>query len=668
MKRIGIGIDTGGTYTDAVLYDFGSKSILAEGKALTTRRDLSVGILEAFDKLRLDPDAPPKIIALSTTLATNACVENRMGRAKLIFFGGDAKTIDSQGGQYGLPPSSEIIVQPCAATYSRGEVDDVDWKRFVDEALPLVHGLDGVGVVETYSLWNGAVIENRAKTIVKDMTDIPVVCGHELLSELSSLQRGASTLLNASLFPTINAFLASIQLAMRQRGIVAPVMIVRSDGNLMSEEFAAQRPIETLLCGPAASVMGGIELAAERNCVVVDMGGTTTDIAVVQDRVPLRAENGIGVGAWRTFIKGLYINTFGLGGDSAVRYRDGELFLDSLRVVPLCVAASQWPEVTPQLAQLNREVETHTRHLHEFLLPARDVSDNSRFTDEERRLCAALRKGPLILRNAAASIGRDEYSLDATRLVREGVVQISGLTSTDIMHIKGDFVDYDGEASRLGAHYVARNLNMTVEELAESVYAEVEKKLYLNIVKALLENDNPVYRKAGIHESIDEMILASLERVRSGRDGFINVDFRTDYSLVGIGAPIHVFLPRVAKLLGTRCVIPPHSAVANAVGAVVGRIHADSEWEIRADYNVEEVTVYSVFGSETAKTFRDLDEACAYAEAEARREARDEAARRGASGDIAVHCDRKTQVAETKDGSLYLGTRIVAHAVGSSAL
>src|SRR5690606_30033303 len=106
-----------------------------------------------------------------------------------------------------------------------------------------------------------------------------------------------------------------IKKSLAARGVKAPLVIVRSDGSLMSEEFSKVRPVETLLCGPAASVMGGIEITQEQNCLIVDMGGTTTDIAIVKNGVPVKAEEGISIGNWRTFVKGVYIETFGLGGD-----------------------------------------------------------------------------------------------------------------------------------------------------------------------------------------------------------------------------------------------------------------------------------------------------------------------------------------------------------------
>ena len=123
---------------------------------------------------------------------------------------------------------------------------------------------------------NGAVYEKKAKQAFSRRYDFPLICGHELFSELNSVQRGASTLLNAKLLPVIREFLAAVKASLKARGVDAPLVIVRSDSSLMSEEFSMLRPVETILCGPAASVLGGLKLTGEKDSVIIDMGGTTT--------------------------------------------------------------------------------------------------------------------------------------------------------------------------------------------------------------------------------------------------------------------------------------------------------------------------------------------------------------------------------------------------------
>ena len=140
---------------------------------------------------------------------------------------------------------------------------------------------------------DSAALEKRARELIVGEFGLPTICGHELFSDLDSIRRGASVLLNARLVPLITDFLRAVKSAMERRSIRAPVVIVRSDGSLMSDAFAVHRPVETLLCGPAASVMGGLALAKEQDCLIVDMGGTTTDIAIVKEGSPVKAGEGV---------------------------------------------------------------------------------------------------------------------------------------------------------------------------------------------------------------------------------------------------------------------------------------------------------------------------------------------------------------------------------------
>ena len=125
----------------------------------------------------------------------------------------------------------------------------------------------------------------------------------------------------------------------------------------MSEEFARLYPVETLLCGPVASVMGAGELTREQNALIVDMGGTTTDIAFVQDGIPRRAETGVHIGGWDTFVKGLFVDTFGLGGDSLITVNEsGRMVLSGERAIPLCMTADRYPEILPMLEESKSSV------------------------------------------------------------------------------------------------------------------------------------------------------------------------------------------------------------------------------------------------------------------------------------------------------------------------
>lgn len=160
---IGIGIDTGGTCTDAVVYDRERKRILASAKAPTTKENLSVGIGAALDQLPKELVSEAEIIALSTTLATNACVENKGGRAKLIFFGVQKENVQRVGKEYGLTADETLLFVP-SRTRPNGEITDPpNWEAFTRSLPDFLRDAAAVGVVELYAHKTGGVLEKRLR-------------------------------------------------------------------------------------------------------------------------------------------------------------------------------------------------------------------------------------------------------------------------------------------------------------------------------------------------------------------------------------------------------------------------------------------------------------------------------------------------------------------------
>ncbi|MCL2771745.1 MAG: hydantoinase/oxoprolinase family protein [Oscillospiraceae bacterium] len=675
----GLGIDTGGTYTDAVIYDFDSKKILCSAKSLTTHENLSVGISNSLGKIAEQDNTDLnkiEIVSLSTTLATNACVENKGGRAKLIFIGVDKNVVCDVGSNYGLPDADEIYFLDYNGKHNGDIITYPDWDKFSKEIFDFLSDADSVGIVDIHAMNNGAVFEKKAKDIIlnSDKFDKQVICGSELFDDLNSVKRGSSALLNARLIPIICDFIDAIKQSLNKYNINAPVVLVRSDGSLMSENFTAVRPVETLLCGPCASVMGGIALSGEENCLVVDMGGTTTDIAIVKDGTPLKSNDGINIGKWRTFVKGIYIDTFGLGGDSAVRYdKNHVLYLDSTRVVPISIISNEYPEIVEKLRELAESDKIHTYLLHEFFYLLKDISEeiNNYYTDEERRFCRLLKKSPLIYSEAAEKMDSDVYKLNFARLEREGIIIRCGLTPTDIMCIKGDYNAYGPEAAKLTVKYMSRCVDLTEAEFCDKIYDEIKQKLYINILRILWEHNKPedytnVYRVDNIHNYPLTRDLYNLFKHSWENDiPDFSVNISTPLSIVGVGAPIHIFLPDVAKRLGVKCVIPGNAGVANAVGAVMGNITVSCDIEVKPVYGSGGLEEYIVFGKSGNLHGTDYAKAIEFATAEAEKYAYEEAIRRGAVGNITV----KSKVVENNaklrgNSGFLLNTAVNATAVG----
>jgi N-methylhydantoinase A/oxoprolinase/acetone carboxylase beta subunit len=640
--RIGIGIDTGGTCTDAVAYDFETETLLAKGKALTTRENLSLGIGRALDMLPPELIREASLISLSTTLATNACVESKGCRAKLLIFGLTDELIRRFNADvdYGFKYDSVR----CVDTHGSADgliVDEPDWDALLLELGDWLSDADALSASELYSMNNGAPCEKRAKKLIEERFGLPFVCASELTSELNVLTRGATALLNARLLPIVREFIEAALSDFAARECRAPVMVVRSDGSLMSAGLSLSRPVETILSGPAASVLAGRSFAGEEDYLIIDMGGTTTDVSVVSGHKPVMADSGIQIGGWRTHVKGVFVDTFALGGDSAVRLKNEKPQLFPRRVMPICAAARRWPEIKTMLSELLSKNRTSQFPLHELFYLVREPAELKRYDTDELALIEALRKGPCMLSNLETTAGISLYHLGSERLEAEGIVMRCGLTPTDFMHIKGDYADYDGEASALAARFLLRMLGRedtldALGALSDEVYSLVEEHLYVQLLRILLAQQYATEFSRGLEPQTEYLIReAWAKRGADDRTLFCH-DLGTKAALVGIGAPIHVFLPAVAKALGTKYILPENAEVANALGALKADINAVARVEISKALSSLGEIYYVVHAPSGSRRFDSLDEALETAKAASEETALKEARARGALGELAV--------------------------------
>lgn len=668
----GIGIDTGGTYTDAVIYDFEKRLVIAKSKSPTTRSNLEIGIGKALDLLPADLLKKAESVALSTTLATNACVENKGGRARLVLMGTNRSTLEWIGAdkKYGLN-YDEVLCLDTKSTYDGKVVDHPEWDKVTGEHTAFFSEAEALSVAELNSLHNGAVCEITARDFLKERFGVPVVMASDLANEMNVMERGTTALLNARLLPVVDQFMKAVGRALTERGVSVPQMIVRSDGSLMNSEIACLKPVETILSGPAASVRGSGTLSDCENCLIVDMGGTTTDISIVRGGAP-QMTGGINIGGWRTQIKGVFIDTFGLGGDTRIYMNEGELALDVRRVEPVCFAASKWPQIKDQLRTLLSKPLLHTKPLHEFLYLVNRPLHEERYSDAERRLIETLSAGPQMIGGDVL----DRYSLNSERLEQEGIVMRCGLTPTDAMHIKGDYACFDAEASRLVALYFVRAISAyegmenAVETLSEDIYNLVKKRLFENIARVFIEAAYPKLFKGGISDQMTALIADKWARRNEPKDEtFFDLSLNVSASLIGLGAPTHIFLPDVAKALGTACIIPEHSEVANAVGAAVADISVSVHVEVRPDYGQDGVDGYTIHAPGLNEWCESYEEAVRIAGETAERMAGEEARRRGASGSLSVQVRVDERRSHSKEGiQIDLGTMVTASATGRAGV
>ena len=458
-------------------------------------------------------------------------------------------------------------------------MDEPDWDALLAELGDWLSDADALSAAELYSMNNGAPCEKKARTLMEARYGLPFVCASELTSELNVITRGATALLNARLLPIVREFIEAALSDFAARECKAPVMVVRSDGSLMSAKLSLTRPVETILSGPAASVLAGRSLAGTEDYLVIDMGGTTTDVSVVMNGKPVMADSGIRIGGWRTHVKGVFVDTFALGGDSAVRLKDGKPQLFPRRVMPLCAAARRWPEIKTMLSELLTRHRPSQFPIHEFFYLVREPREPRRYDRDELALIEALRNGPLMLGNLEEKAGISLYHLSSERLEAEGVVMRCGLTPTDFMHIKGDYTDYDEEAPALAARHLLRILGReetdgALVQLADEVYSLVGEHLYVNLLRILLTQQFPASFTGGLEPQTEVLVRQSWATRGSGAKPLFRYALGTTAALVGIGAPTHVFLPAVAEALGTDCILPENAEVANALGALKADISA----------------------------------------------------------------------------------------------
>jgi len=606
-----LGIDTGGTYTDAVLFDEDT-GVVGAAKALTTRHDLAVGIAHALDEVieatkRRTQDIA--LVSLSTTLATNALVEGQGGRVCLVLIGFEESALQRADLAAALKSDPVLLISGGHDAHGEAVVNfDADALRAQLDGLE--GKVSGYAVAAQFAVRNPAH-EEAARDLILEITGRPVTCSHELSSKLDGPRRALTCVLNARLINLIHHLISAAGALFEARGIDAPVMVVRGDGALISADVAGVKPIETILSGPAASLVGAAYLTKADDAIVSDIGGTTTDFAVLSNGRPKLDPNGATVGGWRTMVEAVAIHTIGLGGDSEVQaVNDGldtTLKLGPRRMVPLSLLALDHRALVletleRQLTQPRPEeldgrfalvIERHSAHL-------------AALSASEQSLLDKLQEGPIALDRLIQS--RVQISV-LNRLVAHGLVLISAITPSDAAHVLGLHDAWDGEAATKGARLLARRRNATGKDIAED---DLEMSRWIvdtlidrsaeTLLASCLEKDGLATR------GLARELLDAGAREESAR--LTDIAIRLTVPLIGLGASAPTYYPRVASALSTNALIPEHAGVANAVGAVVGQIRVS----IEASISQPEQGRFRVYSHAAPRDFANFEAALAYAE------------------------------------------------------
>ncbi|MCC7320598.1 MAG: hydantoinase/oxoprolinase family protein [Rubellimicrobium sp.] len=578
-----LGIDTGGTYTDAVLLDQDANRVIASAKSLTTRPDLALGVGAAMDAVLSDAALDPAgvgMVALSTTLATNALVEGQGGRVALVFIGFD----EGELARDGLPEAlagDPVICIAGGHDHLGAEIAPLDVGALGARLAALPPGLGGVAVAARFATRNPAH-EIAVRDLVRSLTGLPVTCSHELSAALGGPRRALTAVLNARLIGMIDRLIAACEAHMQARGIGGRLMVVRGDGALISAAVAREKPIETILSGPAASIAGAGWLTGEGDALVSDIGGTTTDICLLRGGRPAIDPRGARVGRWRTMVEAVAMRTSGLGGDSEVHQREGiggGVILGPRRLMPVALVARDHGTAVHraldrQLAQ-DRLPEGAGRFVVPLVTGLPPGLDAREIAVAERVLA-----GPLPQPEAVRS--RMEAGA-LMRLVARGHVIIAGVTPTDASHVLGLVDAWDREAAEKALVLMARRrggngemLAPDAATLARIIVAQLTAQTADCLIEAALAEDPRFDGLDHAELARHPLITAALE----GHRGAAMPGFALGVPVIGLGAPAHAYYGAVAERLGARMILPQHAGVANAIGAVVGQVSMAVEGQV----------------------------------------------------------------------------------------
>jgi len=348
-----LGIDVGGTHTDAVLVeDF---QLIKKAKVLTNQANIMASLLEATDRLISDNNINNiERIVLSTTVSTNAIVQNKTNRVAMVLLSGP-----------GLSPATLNLGKD--AYFARGYVNhrgipvkNMNPREIEDISSEIsASQIQNIGVVGKFSNRNPQQELDTAELLQNGSRKISL--GHTLSGQLNFPRRIATTYLNASIHDIYQKFVEDVQKFAAKIGTNIPVYILKADGGTILIDQSLDCPVQTIHSGPAAGIMGVLATTCiKEDAIAIDIGGTTTDISVFADGVPLLEPSGISIDGRKTLIRGLYTKSIGIGGDSVIKIEKGDILIGPQREGP--AAALDGPVPTPTDAMIVEGIVTFGDH------------------------------------------------------------------------------------------------------------------------------------------------------------------------------------------------------------------------------------------------------------------------------------------------------------------
>ena len=574
MARYGLGVDTGGTFTDAVILDLSDYSLVAKAKSPTTHSDLSIGLYESVRKVFENCDVGPSDISavgISTTLATNSVLEGKGGDVGLIFIGWDPKDSRTFG------EKNRVYIK--GGYDSKGKVvSEVNMEEAEKAIRDVSMGVDALAISGLFAIVNPSQ-EREVKDLAIRLTGLPTVAGTELSSSLGVDERARTAVLNGRLVSVVKRFFDGLEKTFSDMGITAPIMVYKGDGSVMSIRKARKYPVESVFSGPAASSVGGRITSGLENFIMVDIGGTSTDVALVEKGMPEIQREGANICGWRTHVKAVDMYTIALGGDSLIKLQDTKIDLGNgivipfislsryksfnftigpERVMPLSVLAESHPSVIGKIERTN---------ICEYYIMIK-VPEPGTVTERCAKVVKAMEgNGPMSILEIRESIeGLWNIDDEVLFLKEKGYVILAGLTPSDLMVYLGDFKNGDPNGSRAGIAALSEVLRMTERKVVERLMDMIHVKISEAIMARLLDDRLGEWRSKESMRFVREIIAK--------RDSGFTLLPRIEVPIVGIGAPTRFIMGDVGERLGTELIFPENGDVGNAIGAVCSKMIA----------------------------------------------------------------------------------------------
>ena len=445
-----LGLDVGGTFTDAVIID--GHRVVATAKRRTTKDNLMNGIGEALDAVLEGYDASNiEQVTLSTTVVTNTIVEGKEKPVDLYVVTGPGRNVDD------IFPVSPIYLQ--GYTDHRGIVVEhtpADAVRGIANMVQARSGTDLAAVSAKFGVRNPQ--EELSITEELKNTYHTISNGSLLSGSLNFPRRTISAYFNSAVTLVFTVFKENVEDALRARNIVAPLHILKADGGSLPIEHMVSRPVETAFTGPAATVLGlsALGVIGNQHTVALDIGGTTTDISLWKHGRPLMTKNGVSIREYPSAVRSFAVTSVGIGGESVVRFKNGNLTVGPERVGPSVALGGIEPTLGDALIVLGHanygDFNLATRALQDLAdaIQATFQSNNVNISNNQLTLIkTASDVARLILQNALETIQRGVDEVITVENKRP-IYVVADIVNPDIF-VPEHIVVVGGTAPSLGA-------------------------------------------------------------------------------------------------------------------------------------------------------------------------------------------------------------------------